>query len=155
MNNMLSFCVDSSRVPLHVVCSGYFNPLHAGHLDYLEGAARLGQVTVLVNNDEQVLVKGSCPFMKADERLAIVKALRCVHRAYLSIDTGPSVSRTLAFLHGILPVHKFVNAADATECREAEACQTLGIEVVHLEGPKRNSSSRLIADAMRWYACRT
>ena len=34
-----------------VVVSGYFNPIHSGHLDYLEAASNLGDhLVVIVNN---------------------------------------------------------------------------------------------------------
>ena len=62
-----------------VVISGYFNPLHGGHLDYIQAAAKLGNIlVVIVNNDKQVSIKGSKPFMKAEERLRIIAALRDV-----------------------------------------------------------------------------
>ena len=38
-----------------VVISGYFNPIHTGHLDYIKAASKLGdRLVVIVNNDEQV-----------------------------------------------------------------------------------------------------
>ena len=38
-----------------VVVSGYFNPIHSGHLDYLEEAKKLGDyLVVIVNSDNQV-----------------------------------------------------------------------------------------------------
>ena len=62
-----------------VVVSGYFNPIHSGHLDYLEQAKKLGDyLVVIVNSDKQVEMKGSDPFMNEYERLKIVRALRCV-----------------------------------------------------------------------------
>ena len=41
-----------------VIVSGYFNPLHGGHLDMIEAAAELGNhLIVIVNNDQQQLLK--------------------------------------------------------------------------------------------------
>lgn len=70
-----------------VVVSGYFNPIHSGHIDYLESAKERGDyLIVIVNNDHQVSLKGSDPFMDENERLRIVKSLRCVDKAVISID---------------------------------------------------------------------
>ena len=42
-----------------VVISGFFNPLHIGHIDYISAARNLGDfLIVIVNNDEQVETKG-------------------------------------------------------------------------------------------------
>ena len=42
-----------------VVISGYFNPLHVGHLDYIKASYALGdRLIVIVNNDNQVKIKG-------------------------------------------------------------------------------------------------
>ena len=52
-----------------VVISGYFNPIHTGHLDYIKAASKLGdKLVVIVNNDEQVKLKGSVPFQDEEER---------------------------------------------------------------------------------------
>ena len=65
-----------------VACSGYFNPLHRGHVEYLERSRDLGdKLIVIVNNDFQVTLKGSKQFMDEQERLQIVRSLRCVDMA--------------------------------------------------------------------------
>jgi cytidyltransferase-like protein len=59
-----------------VIISGYFNPLHVGHLDYIESAKKLGDsLIVIVNNEAQVELKGSVPFMTEEDRLRIVKIM--------------------------------------------------------------------------------
>ena len=51
-----------------VIVSGYFNPLHIGHVHYIEGAKKLGDFLIaIVNNDEQVKIKGSMPFLSENE----------------------------------------------------------------------------------------
>ena len=82
-----------------VATSGYFNPLHKGHVRLLEEAKSLGdKLIVRVNNDKQVLLKGSKVFMDEQERCAIVKALRCVDEVILSIDTDRTVCKTLEMI---------------------------------------------------------
>lgn len=59
--------------------SGYFNPLHVGHLKMFKEAKKLGdKLVVIVNNDAQVKLKGSFPFMTQADRLEIVKAIKWV-----------------------------------------------------------------------------
>jgi cytidyltransferase-like protein len=81
------------------ICSGYFNPIHIGHLDYLQHAKSLGdKLFVIVNNDHQVEIKGSTPFMNEKDRYRIVSALECVDGVTLSTDRDNSVLKTLKHL---------------------------------------------------------
>jgi cytidyltransferase-like protein len=79
-----------------VVISGYFNPVHTGHIDYIKGAAALGdKLVVIVNNDAQVSLKGSTPFMSEYERVEIVSSIKGVTQAVMSIDTDETVVKTI------------------------------------------------------------
>ncbi len=79
-----------------VLTSGYFNPLHVGHLECLEKAKQLGdKLIVIVNNDKQVELKGSVPFMNQEDRLRIISSLRCVDEVFLSIDEDKSVCKSI------------------------------------------------------------
>lgn len=133
-----------------VVASGHFCPLHTGHLHYLEAAAQLGPLLVIVNNDQQLRLKRGCePFQNEQERLSIVRALRCVNTALLAIDTDRSVNETLRLLHALLGgIAVFANGGDVDEisCREWGTCDSLGIQMVFgVGGPKTQSSSSLLA----------
>ena len=82
-----------------VIISGYFNPLHVGHLDYIATANSLGdELWVIVNSDKQVGIKGSVPFQSEEDRLRIVKHLKSVDSAFLSIDDDGTVIKTLEIL---------------------------------------------------------
>ena len=82
-----------------VVISGYFNPLHVGHLDYIENAKKLGDyLIVIINSDNQVKIKGSRPFMKEQDRKRIVSAIKPVNETIISIDKDASVVQTLKSL---------------------------------------------------------
>lgn len=131
-----------------VAASGYFNPLHAGHLNYLCGARELGDLlVVIVNNDDQVRLKGSRPFMGQWERQKIVKSLRYVDYAVCALDHhDTSVNHSLELLRPDV----FANGGDVgseADCREAETCRRLGIEMAFGVGgtDKIQSSSRLLA----------
>lgn len=57
-----------------VITSGYFNPLHAGHLDLIEGAKVLGdKLVVIVNNDSQQITKKGRIITDEETRLRIVR----------------------------------------------------------------------------------
>ena len=82
-----------------VVVSGYFNPLHLGHLELFEKAKEAGDMLiVIVNSDLQRKIKGSKEFQSEEERLTIVRALRDVDMAYLSIDQDGTQIKTLEML---------------------------------------------------------
>lgn len=134
-----------------VVVSGYFNPFHVGHLDYLEAAKDLGDdLIVIVNNDKQVKLKGSIPFMSQEERLKLVSALRVVDAAVLSTDTTKAVCDSLRMVQSINSKEKIIFATGADHTPEntvAEKllCESLGIEIVYgIGGEKVQSSSKLL-----------
>ena len=78
------------------IVSGYFNPLHLGHVKYIEGGKALGDyLIVIVNNDVQQELKKGKIIMKQDERAEIVKALRAVDEVMISVDSDGSVCRSL------------------------------------------------------------
>ena len=75
------------------VVSLYANPIHCGHLDYIEAAVNMGNyVIAIVNNDHQVKLKGSQPFMNQEERLRIVGSIKGVDKAILSIELGIGIA---------------------------------------------------------------
>ena len=72
--------------PKAIIVSGYFNPLHKGHLELFERAKSNGdELWVVVNNDFQRELKGSKEFMDEIERLIIVSAIGIVDKALISI----------------------------------------------------------------------
>ena len=111
-----------------------------GHLEYLELAAQLGdKLVVIVNNDEQANLKKGRSFMKEDDRVAIIKALRCVDEAFLSIDKERSVCESIKAVNPDI----FANGGDRTtsDVPETKVCRELGIEIVDNLGAKIRSSS--------------
>jgi len=134
-----------------VIVSGYFNPIHKGHIEYLNKSKQLGdELIVIVNSDLQRELKGSKEFMKEDERLTIVKSLKPVDIAYLAIDQDRSVKKTIEKLHEIHAQFfdrvVFANGGDQTQqtIPETEVCDRLGIEMVFGLGDKIQSSSWLL-----------
>ena len=84
------------RQNLVVVVSGYFDPIHVGHLEMLKLAKELGdELVVIVNNDKQAELKKGKSFMSQEDRLKIVKAIRYVDSAFISVDEDKTVCGSL------------------------------------------------------------
>lgn len=134
------------RKKIIVAVSGYFNPLHVGHLEMMERAKKLGDsLAVIVNNDHQVKLKGSVPFLNQADRMKIVSAIKWVDKVFLSVDKDKTVCKSLAKVKPDI----FAQGGDRHEGNipEAEICRRLGIKMVDGLGKKIRSSSTLIARA--------
>ena len=123
-----------------VVVSGYFDPIHVGHLELMEKAKSLGdKLVVIVNNDKQVNMKrGKDPFMNQDDRKKLIESIKHVDEAFISVDEDRSVC---ASLRAIKP-DIFANGGDRHqgEVPETSVCKELGIEMVDSQGQKIASS---------------
>jgi cytidyltransferase-related domain len=135
------------KKPVVVAVSGYFNPLHVGHLEMIEKSKKLGdKLVVIVNNDAQVKLKGSVPFMTLADRVKIISALRAVDEVFVSIDRDKTVCKSLAKVHPDI----FANGGDRhtlNDVPEYPVCQKLGITMVDGLGRKIRASSELIKKA--------
>lgn len=137
-----------------IIVSGYFNPLHKGHIEYFHNAKRHGdKLFVIVNSDFQRALKGSKEFMLQDERLLIVESLRVVDHAVLSVDLDRTVCKTLEYLHEtVCPMMfqdyelAFANGGDQNNdtIPEKPVCENLGIHLIDGLGEKIQSSSWLL-----------
>jgi len=125
-----------------VAVSGYFDPIHVGHLEYLKLAKQLGDtLVVIVNNNNQCVLKKGKPFMDEHDRVKIVKALEMVDRVFLSVDDDKSVC---ASLDAIKP-DIFANGGDrhTGEVPESVICKKHNIKMIDGLGDKIRSSSDL------------
>ena len=125
-----------------VAVSGYFDPIHVGHLEYLQLASKLGdKLIVIVNNNHQAKLKKGEFFMDEKDRIQIVAALRCVDEVFLSIDTDSSVCKSL---EAVKP-NIFANGGDRSldEIPETAVMKKYDIKLVDGLGDKIRSSSDL------------
>jgi cytidyltransferase-like protein len=137
-----------AKIKTLVIASGYFNPLHIGHVEYLQRSKELGDsLIVIINNDLQVGLKGSKVFQNELERKAIIDALKPVDYTLVSIDENRSVKRSIEFIHKFIKADKYIftNGGDqfGDTILEKELCNRLGIELVDGLGDKIQSSSHL------------
>ena len=125
-----------------ILISGYFDPLHVGHLDLIAKAKELGDhLIVVVNNDEQAILKKGRSFMPEKERVDILKSLKLVDEVILSIDKDRTIRKTLEMIKPDV----FANGGDRIDgiIPEQEVCERLGIEIKNNLGGKLQSSSKL------------
>jgi len=137
-----------AKIKTLVIASGYFNPLHKGHIEYLKRSKELGDaLMVIINNDMQVGLKGSKVFQDELERKAIIDELKCVNYSLISIDEDRSVKRSIEFIHKFIRADKylFTNGGDqfGDTILEKDICNELGIELIDGLGEKIQSSSIL------------
>ena len=137
-----------------VIASGYFNPVHKGHIDYLTQSKELGdKLFVIVNNDIQREMKGSKEFMNEDERKLVIESLKPVDWTMVSIETeNRLVDKSIKLIHELYKDEFqnfiFSNGGDQTEhtIAEGDICKTLGIKMVFGLGDKIQSSSWLLKE---------
>lgn len=126
-----------------VVVSGYFDPVHVGHLELFENAKALGdKLIVIMNSDFQAGLKKGKAFMPETERKRLLEAFSVVDEVVLSIDDDRSICKTLE----MVAPDVFANGGDRfnSEVPEFEVCNRLGIEIVDGLGDKIQSSSELV-----------
>ena len=133
-----------------VIVSGYFNPIHKGHIEYFNNAKALAdELFVIVNNDYQRSLKGSKEFQKEEERMIIVSNIKAVNKAILSKDQDRTVCATLKMIaerYGGEYVLAFANGGDQNNktIPEREVCNKTGINLIDGLGEKIQSSSWLL-----------
>lgn len=134
-----------------VIVSGFFNPLHGGHLDMIEAAAKLGdRLVVVVNNDVQQMIKKDKIILSQENRYRLITALRGVDEVILATDEDPTVIETLRLIAKTHPYDEliFANGGDRSAPEvvpEKEVCDEYGIRLVYGVGGtnKADSSTRI------------
>ena len=136
--------------PKVIIVSGYFNPLHKGHIELFHNAKSKGdKLFVIVNNDIQRELKGSKEFMLEDERVLIVSQISIVDKVFLSVDQDRTVIKSIEEINnadGTQYELYFANGGDQNNqvCPEAEICSKLGVNLIDGLGDKIQSSSWLL-----------
>jgi len=133
-----------------IIVSGYFNPIHKGHLEYFNNAkAMADQLFVIVNNDHQRELKGSREFQDEKERMIIVSNIKAVDKAILSIDTDRTVCATIKMIAEQFGEEfdlGFANGGDQNNdtIPERAVCEQMNVALIEGLGDKIQSSSWLL-----------
>ena len=133
-----------------IIVSGYFNPIHKGHIELFHNAKLHGdKLIVIVNNGKQRLLKGSKEFMLEEERLLIINELEVTDIVMLSIDKDSTVCKTIEKVYNNysnLYNLYFANGGDQDNksIPEVSTCDSLGIKLIEGLGDKIQSSSWLL-----------
>jgi len=133
-----------------IIVSGYFNPIHKGHLEYFNNAKALAdELFVIVNNDHQRELKGSKEFQKEDERMIIISNIKAVDKAILSIDKDRTVCATIEMIannYGVEYDLGFANGGDQNNdtIPERSICEKMNVDLIDGLGDKIQSSSWLL-----------
>ncbi len=141
-----------------IITSGFFNPVHIGHINLLKEAKKLGDfLVVIVNNDDQVKMKGSVDFMPEYERIALIESLKYVDAVFLSVDKhGTPIPESLKAVSKLYPGELvFAKGGDRHYDNlpeiEKKVCDEFNIRVVsNVGGGKVQSSSWLINNAKKY-----
>jgi D-beta-D-heptose 7-phosphate kinase/D-beta-D-heptose 1-phosphate adenosyltransferase len=145
------------------IASGYFNPVHKGHIELFERAKEVADVLiVIVNNDKQRELKGSKEFQSEAERCKIIQSLKAVDGVLLSVDEDRTVRESLKLLyerykkmemsrgfeHSLEYKLLFVNGGDqfSNTVAERDVCIEYGIYMIDGMGGKIQSSSWLLSE---------
>ena len=125
-----------------IAISGYFDPIHVGHIEYINNAKKLGDwLVVIVNNNNQCALKKGKYYMDEKDRVLIVKNIKAVDEVFLSIDKDKTVCKSLKKINPDV----FANGGDRKnyEIPESKVCKENNIQIIDGLGDKIRSSSDL------------
>lgn len=131
---------------MKVVVSGYFDPVHKGHIEQFKLAKELageeGKLILILNNDEQAILKNQKVFMPLEDRKKILESIKYIDEVFISIDKDRSVCKSLEFIKPNI----FAKGGDrfSYEIPESEICRRLDIKIIDGLGQKVQSSSELL-----------
>ncbi len=129
-----------------VLTSGYFDPLHIGHIELIKLSKELGDyLIVVINNDNQTIQKKGYVFMPHEEKAKIIAEIKGVDEVFISIDEGMPVIDSLDFIKP----HIFAKGGDRYmyEIPETPICRKNNIKIIDGLGAKIQSSSDLVKEA--------
>ena len=131
-----------------VLITGGFDPIHSGHISYINAAKKLGDILVVgVNSDDWLRRKKGQEFMPSYERINIIQNLKAVDHCILFNDTENHAIEAIRNVKIMYPDHHiiFANGGDRT-AENIPEMSISGVEFVFGVGGdyKKNSSSQLL-----------
>lgn len=140
-------------MPIIVVTAGGWDPIHGAHIAHLLAARSLGDMLIVITHTDEIMVrKKGYAFLPLEDRLAILRQLRCVDQVVVAEELGDQDGTVTRSLQTIGP-DIFAKGGDRTGPEnmppgELEVCDKLGIKIVYgVGGGKVQSSSELVRAA--------
>lgn len=137
-----------------VICSGGFDPIHEGHIEYFKEAKKLGdKLIVALNSDDRLTRKKGKPLMSWTSREAIIRELKCVDDVIAFNDSDDSARDAIDRISKMYPNSKilFVNGGDRSKTNIPEITEDYIDFVFNIGGShKLNSSSWILEDWKNW-----
>lgn len=121
-----------------VLADGCFDPLHWGHVRYLQAASAFGPVVVRIAPDAAILAKGRPVFQPQGERAQMIRAFASVDSVIVDVNLAQAIRR-------IRPMY-FVKGADwegRLPFDVTDACAVVGTQIVYVPTQERTSTERL------------
>lgn len=137
-------------MPRLVLITGGFDPIHSGHIEYINAAKALGDyLFVGLNSDDWLTRKKGKPFMPWTERHMILSNLRSVDDVFAFDDSDNTAIDAIRRIREENEGHTiiFANGGDRTKENIPEmACGVDDVEFVFGVGgqDKKNSSSWIL-----------
>ena len=148
--------VVKKQKPIVVAVSGGFDPVHVGHTRMFREAKRLGDVLVVIlNNDHWLRQKKNFIFMPDYQRKELIEAFRDVDRVVITGHKARTLDKSVCQELAKIRPDIFANGGDrkpdGDPVPEVALCDRLGIKMVYNVGPggKVQSSSWLLADYVK------
>lgn len=139
-----------------VVVTGGFDPVHSGHISYLNHADHLGDFLVVgLNSDEWLARKKGRPFMSWHERMVVLDNLHMVDRVIEFDDSDGTAIDAILKVKEMFPEDEiiFANGGDRTAANIPEMAVNDVIFKFGVGGDnKANSSSWILEE---WKAPKT
>jgi len=131
-----------------VAVSGGFDPLHVGHLHYLQAAKALGdRLVVILNSDDWLVQKKGYAFMPEGERAEILLGLRYVDEIYILHSMRNDVSEALLKVRPAIFAKGGDRSIETLPMAELDACHAIGAKVIcGVGGDEKLQSSSWLVD---------
>ena len=128
-----------------VFVSGCFDMLHSGHIAFLQEAAGYGDLYIGLGSDKTIMdLKGRETINSEEERVYVLNALSCVHKA--AVNKGSGLMDFIEDMKNLKPDLFIVNE-DGHSPEKEELCKKLGIEykvlkrIPHANLPVRSTTA--------------
>ena len=131
-----------------IITSGYFDPVHAGHIELFKLAKALGdKLIVILSRDEQCMWKKGKVFMPEQERKTILESIRYIDEVFIAIDKDKTSIESIKAIAEKYKGNEIIYAKGgdryAYEIPETPICKQFGIKIIDGLGAKIQSSSNL------------